>query len=279
MATKTVNLQNWVGREVQSRDLLRSEPSRFMQATLDREPSLEDGDALPPLWHWLYFLEAKRASELGRDAHPKKGRFLPPISLPRRMWAGGRFTFHTPLIIGKDVLKRSTIKNIVEKKGRSGNLCFVTVEHAIFQDEQLVLNEEQDIVYREDPKPGTPKPELTPAPDNPGFSQVITPTQVMLFRYSALTFNGHRIHYDIDYARDVEGYDGLVFHGPLTATLLVELASAQMGRNPKTFEFRAQSPISGPQPFQIEGRCDGNTITLWARGHDNALAMSASAHF
>jgi 3-methylfumaryl-CoA hydratase len=279
MATKTVNLQNWVGREVQSRDLLRSEPSRFMQATLDREPSLEDGDALPPLWHWLYFLEAKRASELGRDAHPKKGGFLPPISLPRRMWAGGRFTFHAPLIIGKDVLKRSTIKNIVEKKGRSGNLCFVTVEHAIFQDEQLVLNEEQDIVYREDPKPGTPKPELTPAPDNPGFSQVITPTQVMLFRYSALTFNGHRIHYDIDYARDVEGYDGLVFHGPLTATLLVELASAQMGRNPKTFEFRAQSPISGPQPFQIEGHCNGNTITLWARGHDNALAMSASAHF
>jgi 3-methylfumaryl-CoA hydratase len=279
MATKTVNLQNWVGREVQSRDLLRSEPSRFMQATLDREPSLEDGDALPPLWHWLYFLEAKRASELGRDAHPKKGGFLPPISLPRRMWAGDRFTFHAPVIIGKDVLKRSTIKNIVEKKGRSGNLCFVTVEHAIFQDEQLVLIEEQDIVYREDPKPGTPKPVPAPAQGKPEFSQVITPTQVMLFRYSALTFNGHRIHYDIDYARDVEGYDGLVFHGPLTATLLVELASAQMGRNPKTFEFRAQSPISGPQPFQIEGRCDGNTIILWARGHDNALAMSASAHF
>ena len=192
---------------------------------------------------------------------------------------GGRFAFHAPLIIGKDVLKRTTIKNIVEKKGRSGNLCFVTVEHAIYQDEKLVLNEEQDIVYREDPKPDTPVPEPGPAPSNPDCSRIIKPTQVMLFRYSALTFNGHRIHYDVDYARDVEGYTGLVFHGPLTATLLVDLASAQMGRNPKSFEFRAQSPISGLQAFRTEGRCNGDTIILWAKGNDNARTMSASAHF
>ncbi|MCP4182791.1 MAG: acyl-CoA dehydrogenase [Hyphomicrobiales bacterium] len=279
MPTKAVTLQNWIGHEVQTPDLLRSQPAQFMQATLDYQPSLQNGDVLPPLWHWLYFLEAKPASELGRDAHPRKGGFLPPVPLPRRMWAGGRIEFHAPLIIGKDVLKRSTIRNVVEKKGRSGNLCFVTVEHAVYQDEKLVLNEEQDIVYREDPKPDTPIPEPATAPGNPKFSRIITPTQVMLFRYSALTFNGHRIHYDVDYARDVEAYDGLVFHGPLTATLLVDLASVQMGRNPKYFEFRAQSPISGLQAFRIEGHCDGDTITLWARGSDNALAMSASAHF
>ncbi len=279
MTTKAVTLQNWIGHQVQTHDLLRSEPARFMQATLDHEPSLRNGDVLPPLWHWLYFLEAKRASELGRDAHPKKGGFLPPVPLPRRMWAGGRITFLAPLIIGKDVLKRSTIRNVTEKKGRSGDLCFVTVEHAVFQDEQLVLNEEQDIVYREDPKPDTPKPEPAPSPDNPDFSRVVTPTQVLLFRYSALTFNGHRIHYDVDYARDIEGYSGLVFHGPLTATLLVEIASAQMGRDPKSFEYRAQSPIAGPRPFQIEGRCEGDVLTLWAKTSDNALAMSASAHF
>jgi len=279
MVSKTPNLQAWTGREVEVNDQLRAQPSHFMQATLDMEPSLSVGDTLPPLWHWLYFLEAKQASELGRDAHPKKGGFLPPVPLPRRMWAGGRITFHAPLIIGADAIRRSTIKTIVEKNGRTGDLCFVTVEHTIFQGEQLVLNEEQDIVFREDPKPGTPAPELTPAPDNPEFSQTVTPTQVMLFRYSALTFNGHRIHYDVDYARDVEGYNGLVFHGPLTATLLLGLASANMDRHPKRFEFRARSPISGMQPFRISGRSNGDTTTLWATSHDNALAMTASADF
>ena len=153
------------------------------------------------------------------------------------------------------------------------------VEHEVFQGDQLALSEEHDIVYREDPDRTAPKPTLALAPDNPEFSQVISPTQVMLFRYSALTFNGHRIHYDVEYARDVEGYEGLDFHGPLTATLQVDLACAQMGQTPKSFTFRGMAPISGPAAFRIEGRRDGDAVELWAKRHDSALAMSATAHF
>lgn len=277
--TAPANLHEWVGRTMTVADSLRPQPARFMQATLDREPTLSSGDALPPLWHWLYFLEAKRASELGRDAHPKRGGFLPPVALPRRMWAGGRFDFHRPLILGRDVEKRSTIKAITQKEGRTGKLCFVTVEHAIFQDGALALTEEHDIVYREDPAPGTPQPIPVAAPGNPEFSRIVTPTEVALFRYSALTFNGHRIHYDVDYARDVEGYAGLVFHGPLTATLLIDLACDETGKPPKTFAFRGLAPIAGLAPFRVEGRRSEDGIALWAKRDDGALAMTATASF
>ncbi len=144
-------LDDWIGRTEQRTDVLHAQPCRFMQATLGREASLTDGDALPPLWHWLFFLEAKPLGALGRDGHPAKGEFLPPVSLPRRMWAGGRFAFHQPLIIGRAASKTSTIKNIAEKQGRSGPLCFVTVAHEIHQDGGLCVVEEHDIVYRADP--------------------------------------------------------------------------------------------------------------------------------
>lgn len=273
------NLQGWVGRETTTQDLLRAEPARFMQATLDRAPSLVEGDPLPPLWHWLYFLEAIRASELGRDAHPKKGGFLPPVSLPRRMWAGGRFTFAHPLILGKETEKRSRILSVTEKEGRTGKLCFVTVLHEIFQEDTLSVTEEHDIVYREDPSPEARKPAPTLAPASATLSETVTPTEVMLFRYSALTFNGHRIHYDTEYARHVEGYDGLVFHGPLIATLLIDLACAQMGLLPKAFSFRGVSPISGKDPFHIEGTQIGRVFDLWARKNDGSLATTARAEF
>ncbi len=250
-----------------------------MQATLDIEPSLQDGDTLPPLWHWLYFLEAKRASELGRDAHPKRGGFLPPVALPRRMWAGGRLSFETPLIIGQEAIKKSTIKSVQEKDGRTGKLCFVTVQHEIFQNDVRAMTEEHDIVYREDPDPAAPTPTPKAAPDDAAFSERVSPNQALLFRYSALTFNGHRIHYDVDYARSVEGYDGLVFHGPLTATLLVDLAAKQVGKPPKTFAFRGLAPIAGLTAFSIEGRRANDTVELWAKRHDGALAMSAQATF
>lgn len=274
-----MELQDWIGRNQVAQDLLRAQPAQFMQATLDQTPSLTDGDPLPSLWHWLYFLEAARASELGRDAHPKKGGFLPPVSLPRRMWAGGRLTFHAPLILGKAAQKRSTIQSITEKSGRSGSLCFVTVAHDIIQDGQCAVTEEQDIVYREDPAPGAPTPQPAPAPDDPDVSRQVTPTEVMLFRYSALTFNGHRIHYDVDYARQVEGYDGLVFHGPLTATLLADLACTTMNKPLKRFEFRGVAPLSGLTLFHIEGRHAPDKISLWAKRQDGALAMSATAEF
>jgi 3-methylfumaryl-CoA hydratase len=273
------DLQNWIGRTVSADDVLRAQPARFMQATLDRDPSLVDGDALPPLWHWLYFLEALPTRALGRDAHPRKGGFLPPVALPRRMWAGGRFTFHAPLILGQAARKTSTILNVVEKSGRTGELCFVTVEHRVFQDDRLALCEEHDIVYREDPQPDAPKPRHEPAPGNAAFDRLVTPSEVMLFRYSALTFNGHRIHYDLEYARQVEGYDGLVFHGPLTATLLVDLACAEVTRPLTAFSFRALAPIAGSAPFHIQGRAEGKDAQLWARRSDGALAMQARAEF
>jgi len=275
----TQNVREWIGRSETWEDTLRVQPARFMQATIGHEPDLRDGDALPPLWHWLYFLEAKPAKELGRDGHPRKGGFLPPVALPRRMWAGGRFEFFEPLRLGSAVRKVSTINDVVEKEGRSGKLCFVTVRHEVFNGDKLAVSEEHDIVYREDPVPDAPRPVPAKAPESAEFSEEIRPTQVMLFRYSALTFNGHRIHYDVDYARQVEGYDGLVFHGPLTATLLVDLASRTAGRTPRAFSFRGVSPLSGLMPFRIEGRQKKPAIDLWARRHDGALAMSATAEF
>lgn len=273
-------LDSWIGRTETHRDVLRPEPARFMQATLGRTPSLQVGDPLPPLWHWLYFLEAQPMDGLGRDGHPKKGGFLPPVSLPRRMWAGGRFVFHAPLPLGARVKKRSTIKSVVEKTGRSGPLCFVTVLHELMlEDGSLALTEEHDIVYREDPHPDAPRPIPPVAPTDAQISEQVTPSQVMLFRYSALTFNGHRIHYDVDYARSVEGYDGLVFHGPLTATLLVDLACRTIGKSPKTFAFRGLSPIAGMGPFHIEGNRSGEEIQLWARRQDGVKAMDAKATF
>ncbi len=273
------DLQSWIGQEMILKDTLRLKPSHFMQATLDREPSLIAGDPLPPLWHWLYFLEAKPISELGREGHPKTGGFLPLVELPRRMWAGGRFEFMNPLILGKEVTKHSTITSIVEKKGRSGKLCFITVKHNIYQDDQSAFIEEHDIVYREDPLPDAPKSEPRPNTVLVDFSETIHPSEVMVFRYSALTFNGHRIHYDVDYARNVEGYEGLVFHGPLTATLLIDLALRQTGKQPKQYSFRALAPIAGIIPFEIAGKEVDDSLDLWAIRNDGVIAMSAQVVF
>lgn len=274
------SLDTWIGRSESHSDILRPEPARFMQATLGRDPSFGLGDPLPPLWHWLYFLDAKPLALLGRDGHPKKGGFLPPVALPRRMWAGGRFAFHSHLELGARVEKRSTIKNIAEKTGRSGALCFVTVLHEILtEDGTIALTEEHDIVYRADQQPDTPQPEPPRAPTESEVSQTITPSEVMLFRYSALTFNGHRIHYDVDYARSVEGYDGLVFHGPLTATLLADLASRTTGKPLRSFAFKGLCPIAGMDPFHLEGRASESGLDLWARRHNGANAMQAKATF
>lgn len=272
-------VRDWIGRSETLHDSLRLQPAHFMQATLDQDPTLELGDPLPPLWHWLYFLEAKPLRELGRDGHPEKGGFLPPVDLPRRMRAGGRFDFSAPLRIGAKVTKRATIKDIVEKDGRSGKLCFVTVLDEYFVGEELAISEEEDIVYREDPAPDAPKPPPTPAPDDAEVSEVVTPREIMLYRYSALTFNGHRIHYDVDYARDVEGYAGLVFHGPLTATLLADLAWRTFGKDLKTLRYRGVAPISGMAPFRIEGRREGKGMQLWAKLQDGSLALQADAGF
>lgn len=278
MAT-TKSYGEWINKSITRDDTLGVQAARFMQATMGQVPTLGQADALPPLWHWLYFLEAEPIGELGRDGHPQKGGFLPPVELPRRMWAGGRFEFLAPLRLGSVVRKTSVIKDIVEKRGRSGDLCFVTVRHEIFDGETLAVSEEHDIVYREDPHPDALKPVPVRAPENPTISEEIQPSSTMLFRYSALTFNGHRIHYDAEYARDVEGYDGLVFHGPLTATLLADLAQRVAGRRLRKFSFRGLAPLTDLSTFHIEGKSGDGEMELWARRSDGALAMTAAAEF
>ncbi len=268
----------WVGRTDESADQITQAPIRLMQATLDAASACALPPDLPPLWHWLYFLPGERQSNIGPDGHPKRGGFLPPISLPRRMWAGGRLQFLRPLAVGERVRRVSLIKSVQTKDGRSGRLVFVTVQHKISDTQGAVIHEEQDIVYRDAPAPGAPAPQPTAAPTDEQFGRTVTPDPVLLMRYSALTFNGHRIHYDRPYAMQEEGYPGLVVHGPLIATLLMEeLRRAHPGRAIRGFEFKAVSPLFDTAPFSVNGKLEGNTARLWARGPQGQLAMQASA--
>ncbi|MDA0219408.1 MAG: MaoC family dehydratase N-terminal domain-containing protein [Proteobacteria bacterium] len=285
MSTPTTDedmLRGWIGRSETHQDVLAVGQAKRMAATLDRMQEPAEGDALPPLWHWIYFNEAVARSALGRDGHARRGGFLPPVDLPRRMWAGGRFGFVEPLRLGEAVTRHSTIRDVAVKHGRTGPLCFVTVRHDLAgPDGAERFWEEHDIVYREDPAPGAPAPAAQAPPGEPAFSRTVTPSPVLLFRYSALTFNGHRIHYDRDYCRDVEGYPGLVFHGPLTATLLADLAQEHGGgRTLATFSFRALAPLFDTAPFVLRGKPSGpDDLELWAETPRGGLAMTAKAHF
>ncbi|MEE9313356.1 MAG: MaoC family dehydratase N-terminal domain-containing protein [Rhizobiaceae bacterium] len=278
MSDKTLDearLKQWVGKSESATDTLHPAQARLMQTTLNREASIEVGDPLPPLWHWAYFLSGVPLSGLGRDGHPALGQFLPPVALPRRMWAGGRLTFEKPILLGDTITKTSTIKNVSLKSGRSGALCFVTVEHKFTSEDGTAhITEEHDIVYREDSAPDAPKPKPAEPPKGSARSQTITPSSVQLFRYSALTFNSHRIHYDREYCKDVEGYPGLIFHGPLTATLLADMAAQHAPI--KTFNFRAVSPLFDTAPFTINNDGEG---TYWAETPECGLAMKADVGF
>lgn len=274
------NFASWVGRTEESSDQLTSTPLRLMFAALDAPATTPLPRTLPPLWHWLYFLPGERQSNIGPDGHPRRGGFLPPIPQPRRMWAGGRLTFLQPLAVGAPVQRVSLIKSILSKSGRSGQLVFVTVQHEIFNGKTVAIREEQDIVYRDAPAPGSHAPEPTPAPTDAHFSRTVTPDPVLLMRYSAMTFNGHRIHYDRPYAINEEGYPGLVVHGPLIATLLMEeLRRMYPEKSINSFEFKAVSPLFDTDPFKVSGRLedDGRTVRLWASGPGRQLAMQARA--
>lgn len=273
-------LRQWVGNEEELVDTLHLGPASLMEMALDRAATLDHGDLLPPLWHWLYFLRSAPLSALGRDGHPARGGFLPPVALPRRMWAGGRFGFHADLHIGAEVTKRSLIKDVALKQGRSGALCFVTVRHEVSAQGLPAFWEEHDIVYREDPSAGAKQLLTAPVGDDWQNVETVTPTEVMLFRYSALTFNGHRIHYDRDYARTVEGHAGLVVHGPLIATMLMNLAQrVANGAAPRSFNFRAASPLFDGAPFTLHAKQNGDTVELVAATPDGRLAMQATAIF
>jgi 3-methylfumaryl-CoA hydratase len=270
----------WLGRTTQLDDVIGAAPVKAMSATLDRgDPPPAAGQVLPPLWHWLYFLPSERQSEIGADGHPKRGGFLPPVALPRRMWAGGRLQFLAPLHIGDAVRRTSRIADISSKQGRSGPLVFVRVRHEIARGDTLALTEEHDIVYREAPQAEAVAEAPPQAPTGEQFGRSITPDPVLLFRYSALTFNGHRIHYDRSYVTEVEGYPGLIVHGPLIATLLVDLLRRERPEaRLSSFAFRAMGPLFDTAPFSVCGRFDdAKHATLWARGPQGPLAMQASA--
>jgi 3-methylfumaryl-CoA hydratase len=270
------NFDAWVGRTEEGSDQISLTPIRLMQATLDMAASLPPH--LPPLWHWLYFLYAERQSNIGLDGHPQRGGFLPPVTLPRRMWAGGRLEFLRPLAVGDKVRRVSLIKSVKVKQGRSGTLVFVTVQHEVSDAKGIAVCEEQDIVYRDAPALGAPAPQSVPAPAGEQFGRIIKPDPVLLMRYSALTFNGHRIHYDRPYAMQEEGYPGLVVHGPLIATLLMEeLRRAHPEKTVRSFAFKAVSPLFDTAPFSANGKVEGDKASLWARGPEGQIAMQASA--
>ncbi|MDR3538209.1 MAG: MaoC family dehydratase N-terminal domain-containing protein [Acetobacteraceae bacterium] len=279
MPLDIAHLRSWIGRREVLTDRVTDVPIAALSATLDRDdPQPQVGDALPPLWHWLYFLPLARQSAIGPDGHPRRGGFLPPVELPRRMWAGGRFAFHAPLRVGETITRTSTIADVTVKEGRTGPLCFVLVRHEVAGADRLALTEEHDIVYRDMPPADEPPPRPKPAPTDAVWRRDIVPDPVLLFRYSALTFNGHRIHYDRSYVTQEEGYPGLIVHGPLIATLLVDLLRRSTDKPLKSFKFRAVSPLFDIAPFAVCGQPGASgAVALWARNADGSLAMEAEA--
>lgn len=275
------HLEKWVGTSETYSERIAPFSSNALAATLDRsDPVYADARALPPLWHWMHFLQIFKLSDAGYDGHAALGGFLPPVPLPRRMWAGSRLNFFTPMLIGRDLTKVSTIKSVEAKTGKSGALVFVTVGHQIFDGKTLGIDEEHDIVYRDEPVPGALAPVPLQAPDSWDFSRDIDPDPVLLFRYSALTFNGHRIHYDQPFCVNSEGYKGLVVHGPLLATLLLDLLRRQRPEATiRSFDFRAVSTVFSNESFSVHGATDDDnkTFSLWVRRQDGVLAMQAKA--
>lgn len=280
MAVDIDHLRGWIGRAEMLDDTATAAPVRALAATLDRDDApAQAGTLVPPAWHWLYFLPMARQSQIGSDGHPQRGGFLPPVPLPRRMWAGSRLEFLAPLQVGQVVSRQSRILDVRLKEGRTGPLVFVNVRHEISADGQRVITEEQDLVYRDMPALGEAAPAPTLAPADAQWERCFTPDVVLLFRYSALTFNGHRIHYDRKYVTEIEGYLGLVVHGPLIATLLLDLLRRELpSATVKSFHFRAVKPAFDIASFYVCGRqVDATTVKLWARSREGHLHMEATA--
>jgi 3-methylfumaryl-CoA hydratase len=272
------HLRQWIGRESIADDTLSVNHARLMAATLGLpQAPFETGTPLPPLWHWIYFLAGLPPAELGRDGHPARGGFLPPVSLPNRMWAGGCVQFHSALQLGAAVRRRSVIQAVEHKQGRSGELVFVTVLHEVLQEGIVALTETHDIVYRGATLSGVAA--TSPQMPWPTHSKPFVPTATTLFRYSALTFNGHRIHYDVDYCRDVEGYANLVVHGPLNATLLAGYAQDIAGKPLKQFRYRGLQPSLIGQELSVNAVPDGEGLCVWIGLPSAALSMRAEASF
>lgn len=273
----TVDLSQWLGKQETCTEWISPSHVKKIALSLSGFDVPQEGEALPYLWQWALFIDPLSLNELGADGHPKRGGFLPPADNRNRMWAGGRLQFMQPLIVGKEGTRVSTIKAIKEKEGSTGKLLFVTVLHEYFQDDVLCISEEQDIVYRE---PSPPKLIGTQVAPNAQWSEEIKSSSVMLFRYSAVTFNGHRIHYDFPYATEQEGYPGLVVHGPMIATyVLHSFVHAYPDKKVKSFSFRGLRPLICPTPFKVEGHIESEGIAkLWAQ-QEGTLAQQAELVF
>jgi 3-methylfumaryl-CoA hydratase len=265
----------WIGRHERREDVVSERMVARFRATL--AGCLGPG-VVPPGFHWTLAPDVAVPADLGRDGHPRPGLVLPALPLPRRMWAGGALEWKADLVPGETVVRDTTIADIAFKDGRSGPLGFVTVRHRYTAAGAMRLDERHDIVYRPDPAPGA-APAAAPSPAEPwdaARSWTVTPDPVLLFRYSALTFNGHRIHYDHPYATAVEGHAGLVVHGPLQATWMLNLAAAMLGRHPARFSYRALGPLICATPARIEARDEAAGIALRVVA-GGAVTMAATA--
>lgn len=274
------DFKEWLGKTIQEEDIVANKQAKMMQALLNQ--STKTLTELPLLYHWLYFLPIVDQAELGTDGHPKKGGFLPQIPFPKRMWAGSRVQFLKPILFEQKIQRHSEISNIVFKQGKSGELFFVTVKHSIYAQGELAIVDEHDIVYREAHNQ-IQTSKVTPSQQEErhySYKQSFAADTSLLFRYSALTFNSHKIHYDITYATQVEGYPSLVVHGPLLATLLLhQLAIEYPDKQVAQFEFKAIKPVFQFNDFFICGDIHEQDGSLWIEHSDGQIAIKASVKF
>jgi 3-methylfumaryl-CoA hydratase len=273
------HLRQWIGRSTEASDIVTAQLVRGLRATLFMDIGAPTpDDAAPFTTHWCLAQPVYPASELGPDGHPARGGFLPPVPLPRRMWAGGKLEFLEPLRVGDEVTRTSRISDVTMKTGSTGVLCFVSVEHLITTTRGTAIRERQDIVYRDISIAPAAAPANPPAPPPAAQhreSHIADP--VLLFRYSALTFNGHRIHYDRDYVTRVEGYPGLIFHGPMQAAFLVEFAAKLHGGvAPKKFSYRGVQPLFEGE-FSVNANVSDAGMELWTANSAGLPTMKGTA--
>ncbi len=276
-------LGDWIGREEVRESAVPAAVANMIGATLndDWDPveGIAPGAPMPPLWHWMAFHPAVGMTEIGTDGHPKLGGFLPPVPLERRMWAAGKLTFQRPLHVGERLRRHSRIANVEEKTGGAGSMVFVTVQHELEGESGPAISEEQNIVYIAIPEEFRP-PKPIPAPEAPDFDILVPIDVVRLFRFSAATFNAHRIHYDLAYTTEVEKYPGLVIHGPLQAMLLMEAAIRHRGSPPKEYSFRGVHPMFHTHDLRLVGvDKDDGAMELCTAAPDGHQGLQARARW
>ena len=275
------DLRSHIGRTQTTTDVIHAGPANFLRLALGRsEPEYREGDVLPPAWLGLYFLPRVASDALRPDGSPRDTGVVPPLALPRRMFAGERVRFHGAVRVGETLRRETRLADMSVKHGGTGSLVFATVSSRVYGPEGLALEEERRTVFREEVKAGerNQAPRRESPPNDAPWRRSVSPDPVLLFRFSALTFNSHRIHYDRAWAMEVEGYPGLVVHGPLTTTLLIDFARDQNpGRRIAAYATQARAPLFDTAPFELRGRpaANGHGCELWAVTPEGTIAMSA----